>query len=126
VWHWRRLGEGKLGWQVASIARWQSHLEACQMANPTAAQAKDRIPSSGRRPIQSSPPALPELTKREDEIIELLAEGKRDREIARTIGVSLRTVQNHVSHILHKLNVKTRTAAARVQFERKAALRTKG
>jgi DNA-binding CsgD family transcriptional regulator len=38
-------------------------------------------------------------------------EGKRDREIAIILGLSPRTVEKHVCHILEKLGVETRTAA---------------
>ncbi len=40
-----------------------------------------------------------------------LSEGKRDREIATILGLSPRTVEKHVCHILEKLQVETRTAA---------------
>jgi len=60
------------------------------------------------------------LTPREAEVLHWIAEGKRDREIAAIIGVSARTAQHHVSHILEKLSVETRTAAARVSLEQAA------
>jgi DNA-binding CsgD family transcriptional regulator len=52
------------------------------------------------------------LTPREREVMRWLTEGKRDGEIAIILGLSPRTVEKHASHILHKLNVETRTAAA--------------
>lgn len=51
------------------------------------------------------------LTRRECEVLQWMAEGKRDREIAVILGISPRTVQDHVRHILAKLRVETRTAA---------------
>lgn len=63
-------------------------------------------------------PAFCDLTKRESEIMHWLTEGKRDREIACIIGVSHRTVHHHVEHILQKLCVETRTAAARLALAR--------
>ena len=62
------------------------------------------------------------LTRREAEVLYWIAEGKRDREIARIMGVSARTAEHHVAHILEKLSVETRTAAARVGLERTARL----
>jgi DNA-binding NarL/FixJ family response regulator len=61
-----------------------------------------------------SPPAraFPELTPREREVIELLAAGCRNHEIARRLGMSDKTVRNHVSQVLLKLQVPDRTAAA--------------
>ena len=56
--------------------------------------------------------AFPELTVREREVLELLAGGCRNHEIARRLGMSEKTVRNHVSQILAKLQVADRTAAA--------------
>jgi DNA-binding CsgD family transcriptional regulator len=52
------------------------------------------------------------LTPRELEVLRLLAEGKSDREIAEALFISHHTVMNHVSRILGKLDVGSRTAAA--------------
>ena len=57
------------------------------------------------------------LTAREREALYWIAEGKRDREIACIMGVSLRTAEHHVSKVLEKLSVETRTAAARVGLD---------
>jgi DNA-binding CsgD family transcriptional regulator len=51
------------------------------------------------------------LTPREQEILVLLAAGQTDPEIAAALFISVRTVENHVAHILAKLGVRTRTAA---------------
>lgn len=53
----------------------------------------------------------PLLTRREMEILQLLAAGQTDPAIAETLFISVRTVENHVAHILAKLGVRTRTAA---------------
>jgi DNA-binding NarL/FixJ family response regulator len=53
-----------------------------------------------------------DLTEREGEVLALVAEGRSNAEIARTLGVSIKTVQNHVSHVLAKLQVRDRTQAA--------------
>jgi DNA-binding NarL/FixJ family response regulator len=55
--------------------------------------------------------AFPELTEREEEVLSLVAEGKSNQEISRKLFVSLKTVRNHVSHILLKLQVADRTQA---------------
>ncbi len=55
--------------------------------------------------------AFPELTEREEEILSLVAQGKSNREIARQLFVSLKTVRNHVSNILLKLQVADRAQA---------------
>jgi DNA-binding CsgD family transcriptional regulator len=64
----------------------------------------------------TSPPRL-KLTCRETEILNWIAEGKRNGEIATILSMGERTVGKHVEHILEKLGVENRTAAARVAFE---------
>lgn len=51
------------------------------------------------------------LSRRESEVLLWIAEGKRDKEIALILGISYRTVTDHVRSILTKLGVETRTAA---------------
>lgn len=51
------------------------------------------------------------LSRRESEVLLWIAEGKRDKEIALILGISYRTVTDHVRAILTKLSVETRTAA---------------
>lgn len=54
----------------------------------------------------------PDLTAREAEVLALVADGRSNPEIARELGLSLKTVQNHVSHVLTKMQVRDRTQAA--------------
>ncbi|MQA76761.1 MAG: hypothetical protein GEU88_21125 [Solirubrobacterales bacterium] len=53
-----------------------------------------------------------ELTPREHEVLQLLAQGQTDREIARSLTVSVTTVKLHVEHILTKLGVTDRARVA--------------
>jgi DNA-binding NarL/FixJ family response regulator len=65
-------------------------------------------------PLPSSPPAeLEILTPRELEILQELDTGATNREIANRLVISERTVKNHVSNILSKLNLKNRYEASR-------------
>jgi DNA-binding NarL/FixJ family response regulator len=58
-------------------------------------------------------PESPEaLTQRETEVLKLLARGKANKQIARDLFVEEKTVKTHVSSILRKLGVKSRTQAA--------------
>jgi DNA-binding NarL/FixJ family response regulator len=57
------------------------------------------------------------LTQREREILELLALGHSDADIANTLFISQRTVNNHVHAILGKLGVHNRTQAATYAFQ---------
>lgn len=61
---------------------------------------------------------LPPLTPREVEIIGLIAQGMRNKEIAATLGISTETVQVHVKNVLGKLNVNDRTGAVNVAIRR--------
>jgi NarL family two-component system response regulator LiaR len=53
-----------------------------------------------------------ELTERELEVLRLIANGLNNREIARQLAISEKTVKTHVSNILSKLNLADRTQAA--------------
>jgi DNA-binding NarL/FixJ family response regulator len=58
-------------------------------------------------------PESPEaLTERETEVLKLLARGKANKQIARELFVGEKTVKAHVSRILTKLGVQSRTQAA--------------
>jgi DNA-binding NarL/FixJ family response regulator len=59
----------------------------------------------------------PVLSAREREVIELVATGKTNREIARQLSISERTVDRHVSNILLKLNLPTRSAATAYAYQ---------
>ena len=52
------------------------------------------------------------LTDRESEVLAMIADGRSNPEIAAALGISLKTVQNHVSRVLTKLQVRDRTQAA--------------
>lgn len=68
----------------------------------------------------SSEPAFPQLSEREREVLELLARGLDNRRIARELFLSDKTVRNHVSAILGKLEAGNRGDA--IQRARRAGL----
>ena len=67
------------------------------------------IPRGPRLTTRDAPAGL---TAREQEVVALLTEGLPDREISRRLFISERTVQHHVSAVLSKFGVSSRTAAA--------------
>jgi len=58
------------------------------------------------------------LTKRECEVLQLLADGKSNRAIGEALYISEKTVKNHVSNILQKMNVNDRTQAVVTAIKR--------
>jgi DNA-binding NarL/FixJ family response regulator len=80
---------------------------------------------AGGAPLEPNVKALldrraskPTLTEREVEIVSLVAEGLRNREIASQLGVSDETVGVHLRNIFAKLDVNDRTAAVNVSLRR--------
>jgi two-component system, NarL family, response regulator LiaR len=59
-----------------------------------------------------SAPNIPDLTQREHQVLDLVAQGLNNQEIAAELHISLSTVQFHVSHIFQKLAVHNRIEAA--------------
>jgi DNA-binding NarL/FixJ family response regulator len=57
------------------------------------------------------------LSRREEEILRLLANGLTDREIGEALTISTRTVESHVSNVLRKLEARNRAEAAKRYLE---------
>ena len=55
---------------------------------------------------------LAELTPREQEILQLIAQGESNREIAQQLYISEKTVKNHITNLLNRLGLRDRTQAA--------------
>jgi DNA-binding NarL/FixJ family response regulator len=62
--------------------------------------------------------ASPTLTRREVQVIELISQGMRNKEIAASLGISEETAHVHVRNILAKLKVKDRSGAINVALRR--------
>ena len=63
-------------------------------------------------------PAEEKLSEREIEVLQLVAEGHNNREIARSLHISQATVKSHLIHIFGKLGVSDRTAAVTSAYQR--------
>jgi LuxR family maltose regulon positive regulatory protein len=84
---------------------WLQHLLAASSDSSLASRLGLRVPRAAKR--------AGELTARESEVHELLAQGLRNEEIARLLHISLSTTKVHVKHIYEKLGVRSRLEAAR-------------
>jgi ATP/maltotriose-dependent transcriptional regulator MalT len=84
----------------------------------TRLQAKPRL-SGVQSLLGEDPPSDHGLTHRELEVLQLVAAGKTNAQIARELMVSVRTVDAHVSNILTKLGVSSRSAATAYAFSHK-------
>ncbi|MEU2180885.1 response regulator transcription factor [Streptomyces thermolilacinus] len=74
-----------------------------------------RLVSAVRKPAV---PAGGTLSAREREVVELVAKGMSNREIARELFISEATVKTHLTHLYGKLGVKDRAAAVAVAYDR--------
>lgn len=83
------------------------------MSRRFAARAVRHFADLARRSrVATSGGNLDGLSPREIDVLRMLAEGLTDREIAEALIISTRTVETHVSNVLHKLNVRNRAEAA--------------
>ncbi|MFG2073852.1 ATP-binding protein [Nonomuraea maritima] len=102
------------GDRAAALAEWELAREAA--ARLRAAPLEKALLQFGRRArfgVPTDDGALPSgLTARENEVLKLVAEGLTNREIAERLFIAQKTVSVHVSNILGKLRVSTRTQAA--------------
>ena len=88
--------------------------ELCRAIKAAAAGQVQLSPQAAARLLREVPaPDSPEqLTERETDVLRLLAQGLANKEIAAALGIGEKTVKTHVSNILGKLGVVSRTQAA--------------
>jgi DNA-binding NarL/FixJ family response regulator len=81
-------------------------LQEMQELNTIASSSSNKDNEAVSEPVQQSP-----LSAREIEILDHIAQGHSNKEIASHLGISDQTVKNHITSILKKLQVNDRTAA---------------
>jgi DNA-binding NarL/FixJ family response regulator len=79
---------------------------------PLLARVRWLLERLGEAPDGELPGRLAELSAAERRVAQLVVVGKRNREIAAELGVSVKSVEWHVSHILRKLSITSRTELA--------------
>lgn len=97
-------GQEQLMRAVQAVA----HGEA--LYNPRIAERMRRFFQAARRELPLN--VFPDLTEREREVLDLVAGGLDNASIARRLGIAGKTVRNHVSNVLSKLEATDRTQAA--------------
>lgn len=90
---------------VRTVARGGAVFGAGVASQVLALTSSTAAPAAGQ-------PAMSGLTDRECEVLDLIARGSTNAQIARALGLSVKTAQNYVSRILDKLQVADRTQAA--------------
>lgn len=88
---------------IRAAARGQSVLES---------QVASKMMNRFRRPAQAAPQPHEELTEREMEVLQLIAQGKSNQEVADELYIGIKTVKYHLTNLFGKLGVEDRTQAA--------------
>ena len=110
----RAVALGASGYLSKSLDREQiieAIVSAYKGGNSWTREALRRVAGALATPRIAADVDVP-LTHRESEVLEQLAEGLTNKEIAMSLGISYETVKEHVQHILRKIGVSDRTQAA--------------
>jgi DNA-binding NarL/FixJ family response regulator len=103
---------GSIYFKIGATGRTQAALYAQHAGLTDAGEAAPPAPVPAPVPGKDAPPAGPALTARERGVLRLLAWGLTNRLIARRLGISEKTVKNHLGSIYFKIGATGRTQAA--------------
>jgi len=80
---------------------------------PMSSNIARRVVQTFRKPVPAAavPNGMPQLSARENDVLELLVKGLLQKEIAHQLGISYWTVQTHIARIYEKLHVHSRAQA---------------
>lgn len=87
---------------IRSVSTGEPLIPAKELAEMVRVAARRRVDEDATAALVNS------LTTREREVVQALADGLSDKDIARQLGISTKTVRAHLTNILHKLGVSSR------------------
>ena len=113
----RRYRSTQRRYEMAQVYEWMSQAHEANGDNDDAlddrANANSIYQQLGAKPTQAASAEIPGgLTKREVEVLALIAAGSSNRDVAKQLFISEKTVGRHLANIFVKLDVSSRTAAA--------------
>jgi DNA-binding NarL/FixJ family response regulator len=76
-----------------------------QFFSPSIARRQERIRPSATKRAGGSSEKITSLTTRQVEVLQLIAEGKANKEIAAELGIVLKTAEKHREHVMQKLDI---------------------
>jgi DNA-binding NarL/FixJ family response regulator len=83
-------------------------LERAHCRNPLCCEAYQALRSEPAKPAQLDPAKLETLSVRQREVVELIAAGLMDKEVAERLGIGVDTVKTHWRDTMHKLGLRGR------------------
>jgi NarL family two-component system response regulator LiaR len=115
------LEAGAIGYLLKDVSaeKLADAIRSARIGRPTLAPEATQALIEASRMSSTSPQQLYNLTQREQEVLELMVEGLSNPEIAEQLVISRSTVKFHVSSILAKLGVSSRTEAVALALQQK-------
>jgi ATP/maltotriose-dependent transcriptional regulator MalT len=99
----------------SQVTTWTDRLDALRRSPQGRPEGAHRLPASGE--ARASGTSLDQLTAREHDVLELMAQDRSNEEIAAELFIAVSTVKTHINHILRKLDQTTRIGAV-LEFQR--------